>query len=135
MAYSPVDQGRLLRHNGLNALAAGLDSTAAQVALAWLLAQDGVAAIPKATDPAHVREVRAAADLRLSPAVFRELDRMFPPLPNGPRWPCSSSRRPCRGAACGSGHILRNTLWCTSGGHCGKGHLRRQINDLVWAPP
>ena len=79
MAYSPVGQGRLLRHKGLNALAAGLGSTAAQVALAWLLAQDGVAAIPKATDPAHVREVRAAADLRLSPAVFRELDRMFPP--------------------------------------------------------
>ena len=79
MAYSPVGQGRLLRHKGLNALAAGLGSTAAQVALAWLLAQDGVATIPKATDPAHVREVRAAPALRPSPNVFRELDRMFPP--------------------------------------------------------
>jgi diketogulonate reductase-like aldo/keto reductase len=84
MAYSPVGQGRLLRHKGLNALAAGLGSTAAQVALAWLLAQDGVAAIPKATDPAHVREVRAASDLRLSPTVLRELDRMFPPPPDAP---------------------------------------------------
>jgi len=78
MAYSPVGQGRLLRHKGLAVLAAHLGTTPAQVALAWLLAQEGVAAIPKAADPAHVREVRAAADLRLSAAVFSELDRMFP---------------------------------------------------------
>jgi diketogulonate reductase-like aldo/keto reductase len=79
MAYSPLGQGRLLRHKGLAALAARLGTTPAQVALAWSLAQDGVATIPKAVDPGHVREIRAAADLRLSPAVFSELDEMFPP--------------------------------------------------------
>lgn len=79
MAYSPLGQGRLLRHKGLAAMAARLGTTSAQVALAWSLAQDGVAPIPKAIDPAHVREIRAAADLRLSPAVLSELDEMFPP--------------------------------------------------------
>jgi diketogulonate reductase-like aldo/keto reductase len=83
MAYSPVGQGRLLRHRELNALAGRLGTTPAQVALAWLLAQPGVVAIPKASDPAHVREVRAAADFHLAPAMLAELDRMFPP-PRGP---------------------------------------------------
>ena len=40
--------------------------TPAQVALAWVLRQDGVCAIPKATRPAHVRENRAALDIRLT---------------------------------------------------------------------
>ena len=83
MAYSPVGQGRLLRHKALNALAARLGSTPAKIALGWLLAQDGVAAIPKASDPAHVREVRAAADVHLDQPVFGELDRLFP-APTGP---------------------------------------------------
>ncbi len=79
MAYSPVAQGRLLRHQDLNALAAREGMTAAEIALAWLLAQRGVAAIPKASDLAHVRAVRAARDLRLTPDLLAELDRMFPP--------------------------------------------------------
>ena len=79
MAYSPVAQGRLLRHQDLNALAAREGMTAAGIALAWLLAQRGVAAIPKASDLAHVRAVRAARDLRLTPDLLAELDRMFPP--------------------------------------------------------
>jgi diketogulonate reductase-like aldo/keto reductase len=83
MAYSPVGQGRLLRHRGLSALAARLAMTSAQLALAWLLAQAGVAAIPKSSNPAHIAEIRAAADLHLTPAAFAELERMFPP-PSGP---------------------------------------------------
>jgi diketogulonate reductase-like aldo/keto reductase len=79
MAYSPVGQGRLLRHRELNAMAQRLGTTPAQIALAWLLAQPGVATIPKASDPAHVREIRAAADYQLPSATFAELDRMFPP--------------------------------------------------------
>jgi diketogulonate reductase-like aldo/keto reductase len=79
MAYSPLGQGRLLRHRGLIALAARLGVTPAQIALAWLLAQHGVAAIPKAAHPAHVREIRAAARTQLTPAILRELDAMFPP--------------------------------------------------------
>jgi diketogulonate reductase-like aldo/keto reductase len=40
--------------------------------------------IPKASTPAHVRENRAALDLRLSVEDYAELDRAFPP-PQGPR--------------------------------------------------
>jgi diketogulonate reductase-like aldo/keto reductase len=79
MAYSPVDQGRLLRHRGLAALATRLGVTPAEIALAWLLAQAGVAVIPKATNPTHVRYIRAAADLRLAPTVMAELAALFPP--------------------------------------------------------
>jgi diketogulonate reductase-like aldo/keto reductase len=83
MAYSPVAQGRLLRHRELNALAGRLGTTAATIAIAWLLAQAGVATIPKTSDLAHVREVRAAADLRLTEATRAELERIFP-APTGP---------------------------------------------------
>ena len=79
MAYSPIDQGRLLRHRGLGALATRLGATPAEIALAWLLAQPGVSVIPKATDPTHVRYIRAAADLQLTPSTLAELGAIFPP--------------------------------------------------------
>lgn len=47
-AYCPLAQGRLADHAALGAIAAKHGCTPAQVALAWLLGQDGVAAIPKA---------------------------------------------------------------------------------------
>ena len=79
MAYSPVEQGRLVAHPALAELAAGLGATPAQVALAWLLRRDGVIAIPKAGTVAHVRENRAAAELELSPDALALLDAVFPP--------------------------------------------------------
>jgi diketogulonate reductase-like aldo/keto reductase len=78
MAYSPVEQGRLLGHKTLAEVAAGRGATPAQVALAWLLARGGVIAIPKAGRVGHVRENRAAADLSLTPAELTALDRAFP---------------------------------------------------------
>jgi len=84
MAYSPVEQGRLLGHKGLAQVAQKLGATPAQVALAWTLRQDGVVAIPKAGTIAHVRENRAALDLRLSVQDLAALDRNFPP-PRGPQ--------------------------------------------------
>jgi diketogulonate reductase-like aldo/keto reductase len=83
MAYSPVEQGRLLAHRGLAAIASERGVTPAQVALAWLLARDGTIAIPKAGSAAHVRENRAAADLDLSGTDLARLDDMFP-RPRGP---------------------------------------------------
>jgi diketogulonate reductase-like aldo/keto reductase len=84
MAYSPVEQGRVLDHPQLKAVAARHGATPAQVAIAWVLRWDGVFTIPKASTPAHVRENRAALDLRLTQEDFDELDRAFPP-PQGPR--------------------------------------------------
>jgi diketogulonate reductase-like aldo/keto reductase len=84
MAYSPTDRGRLLGDVAVKAVAARHDATPAQVALAWVLRQDAVTAIPKAATPAHVRENRAALDLRLTEEDLATLDRAFPP-PTRPR--------------------------------------------------
>lgn len=78
MAYSPIEQGRMLNHPTLQSVAARHGATAAQVALAWLLRQDGLMVIPKAGRPAHVRENRAALDLRLTEQDLAELNRAFP---------------------------------------------------------
>lgn len=78
MAYSPIEQGRLLRSRALRAVADRHGATPAQVALSWVLRQDGVAAIPKAGTPRHVEENRAALDLRLTRQDLEELDRAFP---------------------------------------------------------
>jgi diketogulonate reductase-like aldo/keto reductase len=84
MAYSPIEQGRLLGHRELQRVAARHGATPAQIALAWVLRQDGIIAIPKAVAPAHVRENRAAVDIRLTAEDLAELDRAFPP-PKGPQ--------------------------------------------------
>jgi aldehyde reductase len=83
MAYSPIEQARLLRHQGLQDFARRHGMTAAQAALAWLLGQEGVMAIPKSANLARVRENAAAGALALDPAQRAELDRLFPP-PGGP---------------------------------------------------
>lgn len=79
MAYSPIEQARLLRHKGLQDFARRHGLSVAQTALAWLLAQDGVIAIPKASHVAHVRENAAASDIHLDAAQQAELDRLFAP--------------------------------------------------------
>jgi diketogulonate reductase-like aldo/keto reductase len=79
MAYSPLDQGRLLRERALQAIAARIGATAAQVALSWLLRQRDVAVIPKAADIAHVHDNLSAANLHLDRAACEEIDRAFPP--------------------------------------------------------
>ena len=83
MAYSPVEQGRLVAHPGLAQMAVERNATPAQLALAWLLTRDGILPIPKAGSVAHVRDNRAALDLTLSEAELRRLDDLFPP-PRGP---------------------------------------------------
>ena len=78
MAYSPIEQGRLLGHRALKSVAARHDARPAQVALAWLLRQDGVVAIPKAANVSHVRENHAVLALRLTKQDLAALDRAFP---------------------------------------------------------
>ena len=79
MAYSPIEQGRLLGNAALKSIATRHGATPAQIALAWLLRQDGVIAIPKAVSSEHVRENRAALDLQLTTQDLADLDRAFPP--------------------------------------------------------
>jgi diketogulonate reductase-like aldo/keto reductase len=84
MAYSPIEQGRMLRQRALKDVADQHGATPAQVALAWLLRQEGVIAIPKASNAVHVRENRAATELKLTPQDLAMLDKAFRP-PKGPQ--------------------------------------------------
>jgi diketogulonate reductase-like aldo/keto reductase len=79
MAYSPIEQGRLLGDAALRRVAERHDATPAQVALAWVLRQDGVIAIPKAGTVDHVHENRRALELELTQQDLAALDRAFPP--------------------------------------------------------
>ncbi|USI74852.1 aldo/keto reductase [Sphingomonas morindae] len=81
MAYSPVEQGRLLATPALARLAAARGATSAQLALAWLLDRPGILAIPKAGRVGHVQENRGAADLTLDAELRTALDRLFPRPP------------------------------------------------------
>jgi aldehyde reductase len=79
MAYSPLDQGRLLRNRALVRFAKERGMTPSQVALAWLLAREGVIAIPKTGRREVLEENAKALAHALSAAQLKELDAIFPP--------------------------------------------------------
>ena len=79
MAYSPVDQGALVDHPSLRAVAESHRATPAQVALAWVLRQPGVMAIPKSSRAVHLHDNWASQELRLSAAELAQIDELFPP--------------------------------------------------------
>lgn len=79
MAYSPVEQGRILGNAALKKVAQRLGATPAQVALAWTLRDPNVVSIPKAASVAHVRENRKALELKLDAEALAALDQAFPP--------------------------------------------------------
>ena len=79
MAYSPVEQGRLLGVPALAAVARRRGATPAQIALAWVLSNGDVCAIPRTANPEHVRENAAAAEMRLTEGDLADLDAAFPP--------------------------------------------------------
>jgi diketogulonate reductase-like aldo/keto reductase len=79
MAYSPIEQGRLLKRHVLSRIALRREATSPQVALAWVLRHPNVVVIPKASRIAHVKENRGALDVHLTAEDLAELDRAFPP--------------------------------------------------------
>lgn len=79
MAYSPLGEGALLRNRKLATLAHELGTTAATIALAWLIRQGDIIAIPQSSDDAHLRANHAAIDVELDNATLTALDAIFPP--------------------------------------------------------
>ena len=79
MAYSPVEQQAFVNDSKLRDIAAKHEATTTQIALSWLLHQDKVISIPKATNPQHVKENRAALDIKLTEEDLQQLDRAFKP--------------------------------------------------------
>jgi len=83
MAYSPIEQARLVRNPKLADFARRHGMTPAQAALAWLLANEDVIAIPKSGHRERLKENVGALDHELTAAQLAELDGLFPP-PAGP---------------------------------------------------
>ncbi len=79
MAYSPLDQGRLLKHPALKDIARKHGASAAQVALAWLLSFDDVCVIPKSARSEGVDEILGALRVRLDDEDRATLQKTFPP--------------------------------------------------------
>jgi diketogulonate reductase-like aldo/keto reductase len=79
MAYSPIEQGRVLRHPAPRNIAQRHGATPAQVALAWVLQQADICAIPRSGNPEHTRQNHAALQLNLTADDLAELDAAFPP--------------------------------------------------------
>lgn len=78
MAYTPLGTGNLLANPVIGEVARLRGATPAQIALAWLLRQDGTIVIPKASRTEHVRENRGAVDIELTDADLAALERAFP---------------------------------------------------------
>jgi diketogulonate reductase-like aldo/keto reductase len=84
MAYSPLEsspaeQAALLGNAQLRTVARRHERTPAQIALAWLLRQEGVVTIPKAVHLEHVRANREALDIELTAEDLAQLDAGFAP--------------------------------------------------------
>jgi aldehyde reductase len=82
MAYTPLG-GSILKSRAVRGVAQRHGVSAATIALAWVLEENGVMTIPKASSEAHVRENAAALRTSLMPADREDLARAFP-APDGP---------------------------------------------------
>lgn len=79
MAYSPIEQARLLSLRRFTELAKEHDLSAPQLALAWLLRRDGMIVIPKTSSRKHLEENFSALNITLNNALLEKLDEIFPP--------------------------------------------------------
>lgn len=78
IAYSPIEQGRLLNHSGLKAIADKHSATPSQIALAWICRHPDVLAIPQTSSLEHLEENFKSLSIRLTEEDLTELDRYFP---------------------------------------------------------
>ena len=81
MAYSPLGHSaqRLLASKALTAVAQRHGATPAQIAIAWGMRHPHVISIPKAANPAHVRDNAKAADIALTPEDLATIDATHRP--------------------------------------------------------
>jgi 2,5-diketo-D-gluconate reductase B len=75
-AYRPLGKGQVTSHPAIAEIAAAHGATPAQVALAWLIGQEGVSAVPKASSPERRRENLGALGLELSAGDRAAIDAL-----------------------------------------------------------
>jgi len=78
MAYTPLGDGRVMKSSPVPQIAAKHDTGPAAIALAWLLRNEGVMVIPKASQAAHIEEIAQAPDIRLDEEDLSALEAAFP---------------------------------------------------------
>ena len=79
MAYSPIEQGRLLENKKLKALASEIGVSAAQLSIAWSIRNNDIITIPKASNLQHVSQNIEAWTIKLESTILDELDKLFKP--------------------------------------------------------
>jgi diketogulonate reductase-like aldo/keto reductase len=84
-AYSPVEQGSVLDNPEVLAVARQYGATPAQIALAWLLHQPRVIAIPMSMNIDHLRSNLESLEIELFPDDIDRLDHIV--LEEGSIWP------------------------------------------------
>ena len=85
MAYAPIEQGRIMKNHDLLDLAGKLNVAPSVLALAWVIRNRLMIAIPKTSSIKHLRENTKALDLTLDHDVLQRLDKIFlPPIRKQP---------------------------------------------------
>lgn len=79
VAYSPIEQGRIMKNRDLIKLAQNLDIAPSVLALAWVISRPLMIAIPKTSSVMHLRENTKALDLILGKDILQKLDEIFLP--------------------------------------------------------
>lgn len=92
-AYSPLARGEVAGDEALAEIGARYGKSAAQVALRWLVQQPDVNAIPRTSDPAHLRDNRDVFDFELTAeemervsSLARPDGRVISPAGLAPEW-------------------------------------------------
>lgn len=74
VAFCPLAQGAVFDVPEIRDIAERYDASPAQISLAWLLSKDNVAAIPKASNPEHLRDNLAARELNLDEQDIAQIE-------------------------------------------------------------
>jgi diketogulonate reductase-like aldo/keto reductase len=77
MAHRPLARGVLSSNRFLHEIGEKYGKTAAQVALNWLIAREGVIAIPKAVNSDHLEQNAGAAGWKLSEENLENISSHF----------------------------------------------------------
>ncbi|WLT09761.1 aldo/keto reductase [Bartonella apihabitans] len=79
MAYAPIEQGRIMKNHDLLELAGKLNVAPSVLALAWVIRNPLMIAIPKTSSVKHLRENAKALAITLDHEVLQALDEIFLP--------------------------------------------------------
>ena len=79
MAYAPIEQGRIMKNRDLLELAGKLNVAPSVLALAWVIRNPLMIAIPKTSSIKHLRENAKALAITLDHEVLQALDEIFLP--------------------------------------------------------